>query len=159
MCGNIGILLTVEIARRARKGYDMNDKNSNLFFGEDDVTITLTDEDGKDMDATILAAFEIQEMAQEYIAVLEVGEDGEPVDAEVMILRYDEDGDGNPDISAIDETEEYEIAAESFKQLLKSGAIEGFDISDDEDEEDESGDYLSDIGEMFPGVSIDTDKM
>lgn len=137
----------------------MNDRNTDLFFGdEDDVLLTLTDEDGNDVDAQIIAAFEIEELSAEYIAVLEVNENHEVENGEVIVLRYSEDEDGDPVIDSIDDEDEYEIVTEAFRQLVESGAVEGFSYDGDEDEEDDIDDnYLKDIGDMFPGVSIDKD--
>lgn len=138
----------------------MNDRNTDLFFGdEEDVVLTLTDEDGNDVDAVIIAAFEIEELSTEYVAALEVNEQHEVENGEVVILRYSEDEDGDPVIDSIDDEEEYEIVTSAFRQLVESGEIEGFDYDfDDEDDEDDSeDDYLSDISSMFPGISIDKD--
>ena len=44
----------------------MNDKNQKLLFSDSDeetVVITLTDEDGQDVDAEIMAALEIEEFS------------------------------------------------------------------------------------------------
>lgn len=135
----------------------MNDKNTELFFGdEEEVVLTLTDENGQDIDAEIVAAFEIEELSTEYVVVLPITdeEEDEDEDQEVIILKYREDEDGNPDMSPIEDEEESELAAEGLRQLLKSGAIEGFECSD-EDEEDGEDAYLDEIGDIFPGVSID----
>ena len=54
----------------------MNDKNNALFFNEDNdfnAVITLTDEDGNDMDMEAVAALEIHELGKEYIAVALAG--------------------------------------------------------------------------------------
>lgn len=138
----------------------MNDRNTELLFGDDDedVVLTLTNEDGEEMDAEILASFEIEELGTEYIAVLPVTEDEEAEEREVVILRYAEDADGNPDISMIEDEEEAEIVAEGFRQMLQSGALEGFDCFDEDDEEEISDDYLEDIGDIFPGISIDRES-
>jgi hypothetical protein len=66
------------------------------------------------------------------------------------LLRYEEDEDGEPEISSIEDEDEYTIVAQACKEILKSGAIEGFSV-----EEDDEDDYLSDLGTMFPGISID----
>ncbi len=134
----------------------MNDRNAELFFGdEEEVLLTLTDEDGNDVDTQMIAVFEIEELSSEYVAVLEVNENHEVENGEVIILRYSEDEDGDPVIDSIDDEEEYEIVTEAFRQLVESGAVEGFDYDDDDDEEEVDDDYLNDIGKMFPGVSID----
>ena len=135
----------------------MNQKNTELFFGdEESVVITLQDEDGEGTDVVLLASFEIEELGTEYIISVELDENGEDITEEIQLLKYEEDEEGEPEISSIDDEEEYELASEACKQILRSGAIEGFDVEDEDDEEGEE-DYLSDIGTIFPGLSVEKD--
>lgn len=135
----------------------MNKKNNALFFGEDsDYTaiITLTDENGNEMNMEAVAAIEIHEMNKEYIAVVPTEPNDEFEDGEVMLLIYSEDKKGNPVFTNIDDPEEFEIASEAFEAMIAQMADE-----EDDDEEDISDDnYLDDISDMIPGVSIDYDK-
>lgn len=136
----------------------MNQENTELFFGdEQDVVITLEVEDGTETKVTPLASFEIDELGNEYIIAAELSQDETSMTGEVQILKYEEDEDGDASMSSIEDEEEYELAAEACRQIIKSGAIEGFDVEDDEDEDSEeyNEDYLSDIGNIFPGLSID----
>ena len=135
----------------------MNQKNTELFFGdEQDVVITLEVEDGTETKVTPLASFEIDELGTEYIIAAELAPDEESMTGEVQILKYEEDADGEASMYSIEDEEEYELAAEACRQIIKSGAIEGFDVEDeDEDSEEYNEDYLSDIGNIFPGLSID----
>lgn len=131
----------------------MNDRNRDLFFNEDseaDVVITLTDEDGNDVDAQILAVVEVEELGKEYVAVLPTElQDEESEEMEALIFIYSEDGDGNPVFESIDDAEEHEIVSSIFNQFF-SDAVE--------EEEEEESDYLDDIGDMIPGVSIQRDE-
>lgn len=135
----------------------MNQKNTELFFGdEQDIVITLEVEDGTEIKVTPLAGFEIDELGTEYIIAAELAPDEESMTGEVQILKYEEDADGEASMYSIEDEEEYELAAEACRQIIKSGAIEGFDVEDeDEDSEEYNEDYLSDIGNIFPGLSID----
>ncbi len=135
----------------------MNQKNTELFFGdEQDIVITLEVEDGTETKVTPLAGFEIDELGTEYIIAAELTPDEESMTGEVQILKYEEDADGEASMYSIEDEEEYELAAEACRQIIKSGAIEGFDVEDeDEDSEEYNEDYLSDIGNIFPGLSID----
>lgn len=135
----------------------MNQKNTELFFGdEQDIVITLEVEDGTETKVTPLAGFEIDELGTEYIIAAELAPDEESMTGEVQILKYEEDEDGEASMYSIEDEEEYEMAAEACRQIIKSGAIEGFDVEDeDEDSEEYNEDYLSDIGNIFPGLSID----
>lgn len=136
----------------------MNQKNTELFFGdEQDVVITLEVEDGTEIKVTPLASFEIDELGAEYIIAAELAQDEESMTGEVQILKYEEDEDGEASMATIEDEDEYELAAQACRQIIKSGAIEGFDVEDDDDEDSEeyNEDYLSDIGNIFPGLSID----
>ena len=39
-------------------------------------------------------------------------------------------------MSSIEDEEEYELAAEACRQIIRSGAIEGFDVEEDDEDED-----------------------
>lgn len=128
----------------------MNARNHDLLFNDDnDMTavITLTDEDGNDMDTEVLASIEIEELGKEFVAVLpqEIPEGTE--EAEALILEYSEDADGNPVFSPIEDEDEFEIVSIAFNQLFSDAA----------DEEEEESDFLDDIGDIIPGVSIQKD--
>ena len=61
-------------------------------------------------------------------------------------------------MSSIEDEEEYQLSAEACRKIIRSGAIEGFDVEEDDEDEDSEEydeDYLSDIGNIFPGLSID----
>lgn len=134
----------------------MNDRNTEMLFGDDnEVVITITDEDGQSIDVQLLAAFEVEELGQEYIAAVDMEDEEE---GEVILLHYNEDVEGNPEISGIEDEDEYEAVAEIFQDLLESGELGdlGLEIEEDEDDGDDE-DYLDDIGRLFPGVSIDKD--
>lgn len=142
----------------AEREVDMNQENTELFFGdEQDVVITLEVEDGTEIKVTPLASFEIDELGAEYIIAAELAQDEESMTGEVQILKYEEDEDGEASMATIEDEDEYELAAQACRQIIKSGAIEGFDVEDDDDEDSEeyNEDYLSDIGNIFPGLSID----
>lgn len=127
----------------------MNDRNREMLFDEDSdmkAVITLTDEDGNDVDTEVIAAMEVEELGKEYIAVLPqetpVGED----EIEAMILSYSEDANGDPVFEPIEDEEEFEIVSEAFNQFFEQAA--------QEDEEEAEEGYLDDIGDIIPGVTI-----
>lgn len=138
----------------------MNAKNKEMLFGDDEIAvITLTDEDGEEIEAQIHAAFEIEELGTEYLMAVvlkEIGED--ELSGEVHALRYEENSKGEPEISVIEDEEELEIVAQAMQSILESGEIEGLEFDEDDEEEEITDDnYLDDIGTLFPGVSIDKD--
>lgn len=134
----------------------MNDKNQKLLFSDNDeetVVITLTDEDGQDIDAEIMAALEIEEFDKEYVAVMPQQATEDLEEGEALILEYSEDAEGNPQFAPVDDEDEFEVVAQAFNQLFENP--EEF-LEDDEEEE--SDDFLSDIGDILPGISIKKDK-
>ena len=84
---------------------------------DEEMTVTLTLDDGTELECVVLTIFEAGE--KEYIALLPL--DGrEAEDGEVYLYRYVEDINGNPDLENIDSDEEYEIVADAFDELLDS---------------------------------------
>lgn len=140
----------------------MNDKNTEFFFGdEENVVLTLQDEDGRDMEAQIMAAFEIEELGTEYLmaVVLSGDEDEEELSGEIHALKYQEDENGEPEILIIEDEEEMEIVSQAMQEILKNGDFGELEFVGDEDEEETTDDnYLDDIGSIFPGVSIDREE-
>ncbi|MCR4612009.1 MAG: DUF1292 domain-containing protein [Lachnospiraceae bacterium] len=82
---------------------------------DDDVMVTI-ELDGEDLDCEILTIFDIDE--QDYIVLMPVDENGEPLDDTlVYIYRYFEN-DGNYAIDNIASDEEYERVNKRFNELL-----------------------------------------
>lgn len=106
----------------------MNQENTELFFGdEQDVILTLEVEDGTEIKVTPLASFEIEELGTEYIIAVELEDDEQTMTGEVQILKYEEDENGEAAMSSIEDEEELELATDACRQIIKSGAIEGFE--------------------------------
>lgn len=97
-----------------------NEKKNGGFENMDaenemEMTVTLTLDDGTELECVVLTIFEAGE--NEYIALLPL--DGrEAEDGEVYLYRYTEDADGNPSLENIVDDEEYEIVADAFDELL-----------------------------------------
>lgn len=95
---------------------------------DEEMTVTLTLDDGTELECVVLTIFEAGE--EEYIALLPL--DGrEAEDGEVYLYRYVEDINGNPDLENIDSDEEYEIVADAFDELLDSAEYDEL-VSEDE---------------------------
>ena len=95
---------------------------------DEEMTVTLTLDDGTELECVVLTIFEAGE--KEYIALLPL--DGrEAEDGEVYLYRYVEDINGNPDLENIDSDEEYEIVADAFDELLDSAEYAEL-VSEDE---------------------------
>ena len=95
---------------------------------DEEMTVTLTLDDGTELECVVLTIFEAGE--KEYIALLPL--DGrEAEDGEVYLYRYVDDINGNPDLENIDSDEEYEIVADAFDELLDSAEYDEL-VSEDE---------------------------
>ena len=95
---------------------------------DEEMTVTLTLDDGTELECVVLTIFEAGE--KDYIALLPL--DGrEAEDGEVYLYRYVEDINGNPDLENIDSDEEYEIVADAFDELLDSAEYDEL-VSEDE---------------------------
>lgn len=97
----------------------MANEKKNLDFQNmsenEEMTVTLTLDDGSDLECVVLTIFEAGD--HDYIALLPL--DGkEAEDGEVFLYRYKEDADGNPELDNIISDEEYEIVADAFDELL-----------------------------------------
>ena len=108
------------------------EKNMNQDAANDEeMTVTLTLDDGTDLECVVLTIFEAAD--REYIALLPL-DGNEAEDGEVYLYRYTEDANGNPDIQNIESDEEYEIVADAFDELLDT---EEYDEIVGEDELDD----------------------
>lgn len=128
----------------------MNTRNYNLFFDEDaeeTALITLTDEEGNSFDTEIIAAIEIEELNKEYVAALPTEPNPDFEEGEVLLLIYTEDSNGDPEFAPIEEEEEFKIVSAAFEQFME-----------DEEEEETDENYLDDISDLFPGVSIQKEE-
>lgn len=90
-------------------------KNMDEELEQEEVTVTLTLDDGSQLECVVLTIFEAGE--REYIALLPVdGEDTE--EDELYLYRYSEDADGNPSLENIEDDDEYDLVADAFDELL-----------------------------------------
>ncbi len=124
----------------------MNSKNKDLFFNESDdemVVVTIAPGTSDEFDVEIIAVLEIEELSQEYVAVLPIEPSEDMPEDELILLKYSEDEDGNPEFEGISDDEELESVASAFEQY--------FDQVYDNDDDDG---YLSDIGNYVDGVKM-----
>ena len=104
----------------------MGNHAQNPVDDESDMQVTLSLDDGSEVECAILTIFELEE--QNYIALLPLDEDGnENEEGEVFIYRYFEDEEGNPSLENIEDDEEYEAVADRFDELLDEAAYEDMD--------------------------------
>ena len=97
----------------------MANEKKNLDFQNmsesEEMTVTLTLEDGTDLECVVLTIFEAD--GKDYIALLPL-DGNEYEDGEVFLYRYKENADGTPELDNILSDEEYEIVADAFDELL-----------------------------------------
>ncbi|MBR1757771.1 MAG: DUF1292 domain-containing protein [Lachnospiraceae bacterium] len=79
---------------------------------DDEIIVTLTLDDGSELDCEIYAIYEAG--GRDYIALVPIDSDSE----EVFFYRYIEDEDGNPSLENIEDDDEYEIALDAFDEIL-----------------------------------------
>lgn len=150
----------------------MNDRNTDLFFNEDNeevALITLTDEEGNDVDAALMAIFQIEEVYsdEEFAVLMPLEQDEEALEngeGEVLIFRYFEDEAGDPNFEAIEDDEMAQTAIDVFQAMVDNGDIniefnteEEVESDDDEAEETVEGESSIDLGNVVVHLN-DYDK-
>ncbi len=93
-----------------KKNLDYQNMSEN-----EEMTVTLTLDDGSDLECVVLTIFEAG--GNDYIALLPL-DGNEAEEGEVFLYRYSEDAEGNPELDNIISDEEYEIVADAFDELL-----------------------------------------
>ena len=108
----------------------MNNKNKNLFFNEsEDEAVIVTIAPGTDDEFDAVLPID---------PVEDVGED------ELILFKYSEDEEGNPEFEGIEDDEELQSVATAFEQYFSEATNE---LYNDED-------YLKSIGSYVPGINI-----
>ena len=109
-----------------KKNLDFQNMNEN-----EEMTVTLTLDDGTDLECVVLTIFEAGE--NDYIALLPL-DGNEYEDGEVFLYRYRENADGTPELDNIISDEEYEIVADAFDELLDEAEYDEIVGEDDLDQ-------------------------
>ena len=98
----------------------MSDFNENLPEEEldDDLgTVVLTMDDDTELECSIVCIYPVDD--KQYIALMPIAENGDEVEGdEILIYRYIESEDGEPDIENIEDDDEYDAAADAFDEIL-----------------------------------------
>ena len=93
----------------------MSENFRNLEEEDIDMTVTLSLDDGTELDCEVLAIFPANKNM--YIALLPLEQENEEED-DIYLYRYSEDEEGNPILDNIEDDEEYDIVADAFDELL-----------------------------------------
>lgn len=94
--------------------------NNQILEDDEPMYVTLDLDDGSQLECEVLTIFEVD--GQDYIALLPNPEDDQ--NDEVFIYRYDEDEEGNPSLTNIEDDDEYEAVADRFDELLDEAAFD-----------------------------------
>ena len=92
---------------------------ANHEYADEEMTVTLELDDGSEVTCAVITILTVKE--QDYIALLPLDENGNNQDGEVWFYRYAEDAsDPNqePDLTYIEDDEEYELVADAFDEFL-----------------------------------------
>ncbi len=90
-------------------------KHEGMFQGGD-TTVTLTLDDGKQMECVVLTIFTAGPGDREYIAIMP--ENSPENEGTVYLYRYAETEEGDPDLTNIEDDDEYEIVCDAFDEIL-----------------------------------------
>lgn len=111
------------------EGCNCGDDECGCGCGDHDEEImTITLEDGTEVECAIIAIFPVQD--KDYIALLplENQEDGE-----VFLYGFDEHEDGSFELLSIESDDEYEEVTKAFDEILDEAELD--ELFDEEDEE------------------------
>ena len=111
---------------------DQIDKIQENLDEEEEMTVTLSLDDGRELECVVLTIFPAG--GREYIALLPM-DDEEAEEGEVYLYRYTEDAEGQPELENIEDDEEYEIVADAFDEFLDSQEYDELVGEDELDEE------------------------
>lgn len=92
-------------------------KNNN--YEDEEMTVELELEDGTVVNCAVITILEVE--SKDYIVLLPLDEDGENEDGEVWFYGYSENSDDpneEPELSFIEDDEEYEKVADAFDEYL-----------------------------------------
>ncbi len=112
--GKVELNNTAETPGKKERGSYMA-QNPMDEMEQEEMTVTLTLDDGSELECVVLTIFEAGE--RDYIALLPM-EGAEAEEGEVYLYRYSEDAEGNPNLDNIEDDDEYEIVADAFDELL-----------------------------------------
>jgi len=112
-CVRAYILVKWSQDKRKKKGIKIME--NNIMEPQEEMTVTLTMDDGSEVECVVLTIFEAGE--RDYIALLPM-DSADAEEGEVYLYRYSEPEEGEPVLDNIVDDDEYEIVADAFDELL-----------------------------------------
>ena len=99
---------------------------------DEEMTVTLTLDDGTELECVVLTIFEAGE--KEYIALLPLDENGDNDDGQVFLYRFIDNGeDAEPDLENIEDDQEFERVSNAFNELMEEQDFADIDLDELED--------------------------
>lgn len=100
-----------------------NEITEDVF--DEEMTVTLELDDGSSIECAVITILEVD--GKDYIVLLPLDENGDNEDGEVWFYGYSEnpdDPDEEPELSYIDNEEEYEKVADAFDEYLDNAEFD-----------------------------------
>ena len=108
----------------------MSDNKNNEML-DDDVCVTLSLDDGTEIECEILTIFDLGEQSYIVLEPAETANDPDAEEAELFIYRYYEDEDGNYSLGNIEDDEEYEAVSDRLDELMDESYYDSLDNDDE----------------------------
>lgn len=108
-----------------------NNPNTDNSYDAEEMTVDLDLEDGASVTCAVITILTVSD--QDYIVLLPLDESGENTEGEVWFYRYSEnpnDPNEEPELTYIEDDEEYEAVADAFDEYLDSAEFDEL-IDDD----------------------------
>ena len=108
-----------------------NNPNTDNSYDAEEMTVDLDLEDGTSVTCAVITILTVSD--QDYIVLLPLDESGENTEGEVWFYRYIEnpnDPNDEPELTYIEDDEEYEAVADAFDEYLDSAEFDEL-IDDD----------------------------
>lgn len=111
---------------------NIGNQDANNGYAAEEMTVELDLEDGTSVTCAIVTILSVG--SQDYIALLPLDENGDNADGEVWFYRYRENPDDpneEPELTYIDDDEEYEAVTDAFDEYLDSAEFDELVEEDD----------------------------
>lgn len=111
---------------------NIGNQNANNGYDAEEMTVELDLEDGTSVTCAIVTILSVG--GQDYIVLLPLDENGDNADGEVWFYRYRENPDDpneEPELTYIDDDEEYEAVTDAFDEYLDSAEFDELVEEDD----------------------------
>jgi len=109
----------------------MSDNKINNEAIDDDVCVTLTLDDGSEIECEILTIFDIEDQSYIVLEPAETANNPDAEEAEIFVYRYFEDDNGNYSLENIEDDDEYEMVSDRLDELMDESYYDSLDEDDE----------------------------